>query len=30
LSEATELLFQAVLNNETYAKFAKVKLEINH
>jgi hypothetical protein len=24
------LLFQAVLNNETYAKFAKVKLEINH
>jgi O-antigen biosynthesis protein len=30
LSEQTELLFQAVLNNETYAKFAKVRLKINH
>jgi Predicted glycosyltransferases len=30
LSGQTELLFQAVLKEGTYAKFAKVKLKINH
>lgn len=30
LSNQTELLLQAVLNKETYAKFGTVKLQINH